>query len=73
VDGDISSLGGRKPLAQLLSEGLLPYRDQRQAKRFLDRHRVPFVVIRRQRCYRPAAVLEALDRDEGYSTQLSPA
>jgi hypothetical protein len=57
-------LGGRKPLSQLLADGVLPYRDERQAKRFLDRHSVPYVVIRRQRCYRPPAIHEALDRHE---------
>jgi hypothetical protein len=65
----IDLIGGRKPLPQLLAEGLLPYRDQRQAKLFLDRHRIPFVIIRRQRCYRPAAVQEALDRQEQRSLE----
>ena len=65
---DIDKLGGRLPLPELLTTnsrpGVLNYRDQRQAKAFLDAHKVPFVIIRRQRCYRPAAIRDALDRDE---------
>jgi hypothetical protein len=65
---DIDKLGGRLPLSDLLTKGskrgVLNYRDQRQAKAFLDAHKVPFVIIRRQRCYRPIAISEALDRDE---------
>ena len=65
---DIDKLGGRLPLPDLLTTdsqpGVLNYRDQRQAKAFLDAHKVPFVIIRRQRCYRPAAIREALDRYE---------
>jgi hypothetical protein len=65
---DIDKLGGRLPLPELLTTdsqpGVLNYRDQRQAKVFLDAHKVPFVIIRRQRCYRPAAIREALDRHE---------
>jgi hypothetical protein len=65
---DIDKLGGRLPLPDLLTTdsqpGVLNYRDQRQAKAFLDAHKVPFVIIRRQRCYRPAAIREALDRHE---------
>ena len=65
---DIEKLGGRLPLPELLTtdsqRGVLNYRDQRQAKVFLDAHKVPYVIIRRQRCYRPAAIREALDREE---------
>jgi hypothetical protein len=65
---DIDKLGGRLPLPELLTTdsqpGVLNYRDQRQAKAFLDAHKVPFVIIRRQRCYRPAAIREALDQHE---------
>jgi hypothetical protein len=57
-------LGGRKPLPQLIDDGIIPYKDPRQAKRFLDRYGVPYVIIRRQRCYRPPAIREALDRHE---------
>ena len=58
------TLDGRVPLPQLIEGGIIPYRDPRQAKRFLDRYRVPYVIIRRQRCYRPPAIHEALDRHE---------
>ena len=63
-DPQDNALGGRVSLRQLLASGVLPYDDTRQAKRFLDRYRVPYVTIRRQRCYRPPAIREALDRHE---------
>jgi hypothetical protein len=66
---DDGMLGGRRPLPQLLADGLLPYRDERQAKRFLDRYQVPYVIIRRRRCYRPPAIREALDRHEQNLTE----
>jgi hypothetical protein len=64
TDPQDDALGGRKPLPQLLADGWLPYADIKQAKRFLDRYGVPYVTIRRQRCYRPPAIREALDRHE---------
>jgi hypothetical protein len=57
-------LGGRVSLQQLIADRRFPYEDEKQAKRFLDRYLVPYVTIRRQRRYRPAAIDEALARDE---------
>jgi hypothetical protein len=57
-------LGGRKTLPDLIAEGLLPYRDTKQAREFLDRLGVRFVRVRRRRFYRPASIAEALDRHE---------
>ena len=64
-----NTLGGRVSLQQLIADRRLPYEDERQAKRFLDRYRVPYVTIRRQRHYRPPAISEALDRHEQHQLE----
>ena len=58
------ALGGWVPLQLLIDRRAVPYRDKRQAKRFLDRYGVPFIVIRRQRHYRPPIIRDALVRAE---------
>jgi hypothetical protein len=57
-------LGGRRPLRALIADGSIPYRDPRRAREFLDRFETPYIICRRQRWYRPAAVTEALERHE---------
>lgn len=53
-------LDGRIPFPQV-QQGL-GYNDRRQAQVFLDNLHVPFVVVRRQRFYRPEDVRAAIDR-----------
>ena len=58
------ALSGWVSLQQLIARRALPYHDKRQAKRFLDRYGVPFIVIRRQRHYRPPIIRDVLVRAE---------
>lgn len=66
-DSPIERLGGRRPLPELIVDGTVPCRDPKQAKRFLDRYRVPYVIIKRQRCNRLLAIHEARNRLSGAS------
>lgn len=68
-DRQDDALGGWVSLQQLLAQGTLPYHDRRQAKRFLDAHRVPFIVMRRQRHYRPPVIRDALVRAEQFQLE----
>jgi len=60
---DHTVLGGRVPLPQLIRDGTLPYQTERQAKVFLDRLRVPYIIICRLRHYRPADIRQAIDHE----------
>lgn len=57
-------LGGRVRLRELVDNGSIGYRDPRGAARYLDRIGVPYVVVRRERQYRPTDILRAVNRSE---------
>ena len=57
-------LGSRVRLRELVENGSIGYRDTRGAARYLDRIGVPYVVVRRERQYRPTDILRAINRSE---------
>jgi hypothetical protein len=50
---DHTVLGGRVSLTRLIRQGTVPYQTDKRAKIWLDGLRVPYVIVRRQRHYRP--------------------